>query len=254
MKKNVLYFLGGFGVGAAISSFVTYMIVMKKAEKEFWAENETDENDDEDHESDGINEEYKENRNYINIGEGKKYETPPEIREKLLKNWEVPSAHVSESEMAENMHPVDSDEDFGEEDDDREGLETLTDEEYDEEMEMAEAEEAYYKRKEEMNLPPEIIDMGNLGAVDPTTDTQEWIYWAPDDIITDEDENEIPDYMRFVGECLDFNHFRDNDEEEMYVLSHEYDCLYHIVKYFASFADKKMQEMGYTDENENKNG
>ena len=261
MRKGVLYFLGGFGIGAAIGSLVGYLIATKKAEKDFWDNNANDEDEEDTNEisSDGINEEYKKDRNYIN-GESKKYETPPEIKEKLLKNWEVPSFNVSDKEAAEHMHPVDSDEDYGEsgdvyeKDDENEeneytnDPENMTDEEYEEEMEMIEAKNAYEERQKNKDKEPEIIFPDNLGAVPPSFDEEEWIFWAEDDVITDENEEEIKDYQRFIGNLMNTDNFKESDEDELYVISYEYECVYHIVKYFRSYSEQKMQEMGYIEE------
>ena len=255
MKKNALYFCGGFALGAAVASFVTYFIAMKKAEKDFWGDVNKECMDDytDDKIGDGINTSYildNDNKNIENDSdnEKKKYVTPPDIREKLLKNWDKPPLHVSEEEAAENMHPVDSDEDFGEdpadcEEDDDEDDDRLEGVEKDGPVDIAYEADKFHK--EHVNDPPEIISDEEAGSVPAHFDVEEWIFWVEDGVMTDEDEQEITDFERFIGDTLDKSEFRNNDEEETYVLSYEFDTLYHIVKYFQSYSARMMEENDY---------
>ena len=242
MKKSVLYFCGGFVLGGAVASLVTYLITKRIEEKKFW--DDVDCECEKDEIGDGINASYILTEEDGDTVEKKKYVTPPEIREKLLKNWDKPPLHVTEEEMAENMHPLDSDEDFGEdpsdfedEDDRIEGVEK------DGPVDIAYEADKYHK--EHVNDPPKIISYEESSEIPPHFDVQEWIFWVEDGVMTDEDEQVVDDYERFVGDTLDKSEFRNNDEEETYVVSYEFDTLYHIVKYFQSYSGKMAEENEY---------
>lgn len=225
MKREPLFFLLGVLVGGVVGSTLTYILLNKK---------------------EGIGEKIEVEDVVENLDDANKMEefknNEEEIREKLLKNWDKPPLKVSEDEMAENMHPVDSDED------DIEALDEVDNEKDLNEQEAMDADE-YHKKNN--GKKPKIISKDNLDSVPSHFETSEWVFWAGDDVMTDDDGSSvIEDPERFVGDCLDKYDFRNNDEEELYILSYEYDTLFIITKYFKSYGSTHEAVESYVGINE----
>lgn len=141
-----------------------------------------------------------------------------------------------EKELAENEHPLDDGEDVHEYSE--EELEAL-EEDY-------ENNEFYLKNR---NRPPRIISENAVKDLPNSFDTEEWIYWAKDDVMTNEEEEPIEDFMRFVGDELDRFEWRDNDESEAWVVSYEFMTVYHVVKYMRSYSEEKSAQYAADYEN-----
>ena len=222
MNKKVLYVCGGIIFVSAISYAIYKTIKKKREDSEFKKENEEI--------KEALDKELEEN-NYI---------PPKEIKECLMKNWNKPPIACDiadtkeeekdfEEEMAENEHPLDDDEEESEVDEDE--LEILKKDFED---------EKFYK--ENKTKPPKIVKASSLGDLPGSFETIEWLYFAEDDVVTDENEVVVEDYERFIGGLLDKFGFRDDDsQEEIYILSYEFRCVYHVTKYFVSYSDKKGQ-------------
>jgi len=234
------YFLTGAIVGVAIGFGVGYIFCKKMAKREeiFIEDNKnkvTEEEDD-------VSEEFKRNVDTKKLSE---------IREKLIKNWDKPPLPVSEEEMAENTHPVDSDEDeFGtdilEETKDNEeepsdspftgSIRALEERERDEDK----LKDIHHKHQKNRSKKPEIVSKEFVEDNEDTFDKEEWIFWVEDGVVTDEDENIIDDYRRFIGNFIDESGFRYNEEDELIIFSHEYATIYEITKYFKKYSDSHL--------------
>lgn len=238
MNNKPIIFLLGVLVGGVVGSTLTYILLNKKEgigekiEVDDSYDNVTDVNDIDDTSM------YPSNLKKMEVFKNNE----EEIREKLLKNWNKPPLKVSEDEMAENMHPVDSDED------DIEALDEVDNEKDLNEQESIDADEYHKKNK---GKKPKIISKDDLDSVPSHFETSEWVFWAGDDVVTDDDgSNVIEDPERFVGDCLDKYDFRNNDEEELYILSYEYDTLFIITKYFKSYGSTHEAVESYVGINE----
>ena len=127
----------------------------------------------------------------------------------------------------ENLHPVDSDEDEDEE------YSELTDE------------EANYIAVNELNTQhelsrgdkPKLIKYEDYGE-DHTLETTTLLYYVDNDILTTEDEEEIPDPRMLVGNCLDKFGFRDSDENSIFVRNSRLGFDYEIVKVYDSYSPR----------------
>ena len=222
MKTKPLFFLCGIVFGGIIGSVTTYIFMSKK---------------------EGIGEKIEVEEEESNQSR----EVNEEIREKLLKNWDKPALKVTEEEMAEHMHPTDSDEDE---------FEDTNDTPFDEvdnihDLGLQEAQEADEYHKKNKGKKPKIISKGDLDSVPSHFETSEWIYWAVDDVVTDDDGTSvIDDPERFVGGSLIKYDFKSNNEEELYVLSYEFDTLFIITKYFKSFGETHEASESYVGINE----
>lgn len=173
-----------------------------------------------------------------------------EIKEKLIRNWDKPPLSVSEEEMAENMHPVDSDEDeFGIDDTDiLEDDKEPSDSPFTGSLRPLEAHEKnedklkdiHHKHKKNRHMKPEMVSKEFVEDNEDTFDKEEWIFWAEDGVVSDNDENIIDDYRRFIGDFIDETGFRYNEEDELIIFSHEYATIYEITKYFKKYSDTHM--------------
>lgn len=249
------YFLLGFVVGAVSGCIVSYIFYKNKGkeEQEILKDDEIDEKWDDD-----IADEFK--RGYV---------PDEEVKEKLLRNWNKPPLKVSEQEAAENMHPLDSDEDDFEDYILEEDEEEPSDSPYtgsERALEASEkavdhAKELHQAHKKNRSKSPEIVSRDFLEEAEDDFEKEEWIFWVEDGVLTDEDENIIEDPTEFIGESIDEDGFRYNNEEELIVYSYTYETIYIITKYFKAYYDTHLvtkdgineswvrKEMNY-DENE----
>lgn len=238
--KGSAYFIIGSGIGLIIGFGIGYIFYKKRSEKEnidVW-----DSKIEDDEVIDDVADEFK---------RGGNEEKLEEIKEKLIRNWDKPPLSVSEEEMAENMHPVDSDEDEFE-DDGNYILEESEDEQSDSPftgslrpLEAHETNENFAKEiheahQENRHMKPEMVSKEFVEDNEDTFDKEEWIFWAEDGVVSDEDENIIDDYRRFIGDFIDETGFRYNEEDELIIFSHEYATIYEITKYFKKYSDTHM--------------
>ena len=85
----------------------------------------------------------------------------------------------------------------------------------------------YEKNK---NQKPKIISVDEYGSLPPGTGTETLFLYTYDDTITDENDEEIVDYERLLGDCLDQYDFFDSDERVIFVMNYELSTCYEISK------------------------
>lgn len=152
---------------------------------------------------------------------------------------------MSEAEaeaMLGQQHPVDSDEDETEEDQEdynpaeREEEESSEEDEDPDSVEEEEAMEIDSERKANKRRNPKIISVDALGDI-PTYYTHETLfYYVMDETTTDENGNVIDDVERLIGDALwKFNFAFNDDETTIYVQNFELDTVYEITKQFCAF-------------------
>ena len=246
MKANG-YFLVGSGVGLLIGFGIGFIFCKKtvKSHKVF-VEGFDEDREVEESKEDDVKEEFK------RVVDSNKL---TEIKEKLIRNWDKPPLKVSEKEMAENMHPLDSDEDEFEVDDtdilengNEDSEEEPSDSPFTGSMRPLEAHEKnedklkdiHHKHKKNRHMKPEMVSKEFVEDNEDTFDKEEWIFWAEDGVVSDSDENIIDDYRRFIGDFIDETGFRYNEEDELIIFSHEYATIYEITKYFKKYSDTHM--------------
>ena len=125
----------------------------------------------------------------------------------------------------ETLHPVDSDED--------------EDEDY---SELTPEEENYISANDlnmqhELNRgdKPKLIKYEEWGE-DHTLERATLYYYVDNDILTTEDEEEIPDPVQLVGNCLDKFGFRTSDEDTIFVRNSKLGFDYEIIKVHDSYS------------------
>lgn len=205
--NKLLYFLLGFGIGAA-TGIIGYKIyadrIIRLSNEEF--------------------DEYEDIAdNYIrkNSDEVNPLPLTPdekrEIKEKLSKNYEETTNYAAmyKGYAANYEHPVDSDEDeedIVEETDDDIALEESLD---------------HQKTKDR---PPKIISVDALADLPARIDMQTLFFYTDNEVLANEADEEIDDPGYFLGDALDKYDFRNNDEERIYVLNYATDTCYDVQK------------------------
>lgn len=110
-------------------------------------------------------------------------------------------------------------------------------------------EEEWTDRMKNISRPPKLISADDLEGLPNYVEMETWFYYTYDATVTDENDQVIEDYMRYLGDCLDKYDFPDSDETVIYVRNFEYDKVYEITKINANYViDKMYQEMGLGDE------
>ena len=159
--------------------------------------------------------------NYTAYSENGVVEDPTMIiqQKSSIKEPEVPLDEYVE------LHPVDSDEDDGEAE--------LEEQEKEEELynEGLKASMMHEMRRVEK---PKIIkeeDYGNDGTLSQET----LMYFAGNDVLVTEDDEEIHDIPLVVGDCLDKFDFRHNDEKRIFVRNYKLGKDYEITKISSDY-------------------
>lgn len=226
MKKNTLYFCGGFFVGSAVASLATYLITKKV----LWAKCDEE-----------INEMRDMYTGVSNTFDKKKY-VPENVKKALINNWNKPELKATkrfEDELAESEHPVDSDEDE---------IETSEEELKADETSLDIEEE----RRENKGKAAEIISEEAIDELSPGWEERDFTYYQEDDTMVDENNQIIPDFRLFVGNILDDTGWIDDDEaEDIVIKSYEYMSVYRVTKILMAFGDTdyaKHQVMGDYDD------
>lgn len=150
-----------------------------------------------------------------------------EIKKKLLDNY------ARSSEMATNYAQI-SKELFEQK---RAELEHPED---DEEEPITETPEeiADYEHKQNFNKPPRIISLEEYNSLPGNIDTQTLYYYMYDSVLTDDDENEIPDPETLIGDSLvKYGFDEDDDEMLIFVMNYQLDTAYEIQKVKGAFSD-----------------
>lgn len=206
--NKLLYFLGGFALGAISGVFGYNMYLKKKSE------------------DDDISEEYQRLANEyseVNPVDYDIYERDPmtkeesnSIKEKLKENYEKTTNYAAmyQGDAANHEHPEDSDED------DENSVYTEEDEAIDETID-------HQKTK---NQKPKIISESALGDLPVRIEMETLLYFQDNDVLTTEDEEEIEDPESIVGDSLIKYDFKNNDEDRIYVLNYATDTCYDIQK------------------------
>ena len=225
--KNALYFLAGLTLGAIAGTIGTRLYLDKKLNDEI---------------DESLFEEDYEEEEVINPPTK---EVDPEIKEKLLKNWNKPEIGVkTEADFAESEHPVDSDEDDGLMDpDEADEFEDATDDDISLMEKSADIMDDYVRHK---NDPPRFVEESEVKSLPSSIETEEWTYFTDDDTMVNDDDDVVEDYRRFIGNILDDSGWlSDNEADDALILSYEYHALYRVSKVFRAWAD--MAESKYGD-------
>lgn len=109
------------------------------------------------------------------------------------------------------------------------------DDEY--EREMAEAEE--WSEKANSASPPMVIEEHEFGATG-YLDEIELYYFTVNKVLTNENEEVIPDPERLIGDTITTSGFDSNDERYLYVRNYRTSTDYLIEKIMGSYSDKEM--------------
>lgn len=141
------------------------------------------------------------------------YEERQKIKEKLNKNWEETTNYA-------NMF------DGGEPDDDEEDP-TLF-EEYGNGVAVdVEANEFHQKNR---NKSPKIISSEAVGSLPAYLDRETFFFYSDVGILTDEENQEIPDPETYLGDSLTKYDFDTNDEKMMFVINYALDTIFEVQK------------------------
>ena len=147
-----------------------------------------------------------------------------EIKEKLLKN-EAQTTNYASMYKNKEVDPVQAK--FKEAED---LAEVDTDEETPEEQ-------ANREHQENRNKPPQIISVEEYENL-PAYITHETLYYYHyDEIVTDDNDNEIPDPETYIGDALDKYGFRESDEAIIFVMNYATDTAYEIQRVMGGYTD-----------------
>lgn len=151
-----------------------------------------------------------------------------EIKKKLLDNY------ARSSEMATNYAQI-SKELFEQK---RAEVEHPEDDEEEEPITETPEEIADYEHKQNFNKPPRIISLEEYNSLPGNIDTQTLYFYLHDGVVTDDDENEIPDPETLIGDSLTKYGFDEDDEEMIiFVMNYQLDTAYEIQKVIGAYSD-----------------
>lgn len=251
---KLMYFIAGFIVGAAVGCIATKKYIDAQndnyVDDSFWEDEDMGEFSRINHD-DGIINISNEDVGMgdivdVNGSECEIYTPTPkdkeEIKRRLKRNWEGTTNYAgmyrtddgyTSRKLAEGSHPLDQGE-FGEE--------NPEDEEYNQEATDVEkeVEEMLSDYKDVQNnkyKKPKIISDEVYSSLPQTVDHQVLYFYSYDETVTDEDENIIEDYERFIGDSLTKYNFIDSEESIIFVMNYEYNTAYEIQKVYASWSD-----------------
>lgn len=148
-----------------------------------------------------------------------------EIKKKLKKNWSETTNYASyyknknqdeQEELVEDEPPV------------------ITPEEADE-------------RKKNATQSPRLVSVDSLEELPEYVEMEAMFYYTYDDTVTDENDQEIEDPGRYLGDCLTKYGFNENEETVIYVRNFELDKVYEVTKVDASYTTNKMYDGMYGD-------
>lgn len=89
--------------------------------------------------------------------------------------------------------------------------------------------------KEREGREPKIISETAASGLPAGIDHQCLFYWQYDDTLTTEDDEEIEDVERFLGDALTKYGFSENEEKTIYVINYELGTVYEIEKIERAF-------------------
>lgn len=208
MRNNILFLIGGIILGAV----PTYLYMKKQLDESIDELNDYLEYND-------ISDDYDKEVNPVEQGN---VDSDDEIKQKLERNYEETTNYAAmyKGDAANHEHPADSDED---EDNLPEEL-------------MEEAIEMTKEHNKNKMKPPKIISESAVGDLPQYFETQTLFYYPEDDILTTEEDEEIPDIETYIGDSLTKYGFKDNDEERIYVVNYALDVCYDVQKLEGSFS------------------
>ena len=105
---------------------------------------------------------------------------------------------------------------FAEPDDDEEDP-SLSDEE---KQDYADAMDATEEHRKNKNRPPKIISAEAVGELPAYFNHETFLFYPDDQVLTDSDDNEIPDPETYIGDALTKYDFDMNDEKVIFVLNY----------------------------------
>lgn len=130
---------------------------------------------------------------------------------------------LSEEEMAEREHPED-DEPYTEEEDRNQTIEYV-----DHQLNGASRDAIAEDR------PPYEIEPSDYELTCANYEKQSLIWYHFDQVLSDEDENEVSDYHRLIGNILEETGFTDNDDDCLYVRNDKIMVDFEITKIYEAF-------------------
>jgi hypothetical protein len=82
---------------------------------------------------------------------------------------------------------------------------------------------------------PRVISAETVADLPDYYESRDLYFYANDETLTDENDEEIDDPEMIIGDCLDKYGFRENDEELMYVQNFSFGKVYEVHKKFDSY-------------------
>lgn len=86
---------------------------------------------------------------------------------------------------------------------------------------------------------PRIISVEKLGEIDPHYEEETLFFYMYDETITTDEDEEVEEPERLLGECLDQYGFRSNDETVIFVQNFALSKIYEVQKVMASFHEEE---------------
>lgn len=97
--------------------------------------------------------------------------------------------------------------------------------------------QAHEYHQKTKDRPPKIISVEEAGNLPPHIESETLFFYSYDEVLVDENNAEIDEPGRLVGECMEKYGFIDNDEKVIFVMNYELSTCYEIQKVFAAFGD-----------------
>lgn len=221
MIKNVVIFLIGFAGGAAAGHFGTKKVLVEKYHK--MADEEIAE----------MREYYEKLQEDLVVEvAGKEEKRTPDFTQDISKNEPEPREKDAEETPASEVPKTNYRKYY----DDPADLEYPTDDDIeDEDVEIAETMNEWLRRNE--GKEPRIISVDAVGDLPAGVDHQILYLYSYDYVVADDNENEVEDYDRLLGNCLEKYNFFESEEKLIFVVNYELCTVYEIQKVEAAFCD-----------------
>ncbi len=257
--KDVIIFVGGLAVGAAAGILGTRKFLEEKYDKKYKDDIAEMEQYYQLHDKYAREtKDYSKEENDHEEEETRPRMTPEEraeIKEKLNRNWEETTNYAGmyhDRDSEETEHPVetspkeyevcsncgyfDPDEDFCTLIEDKVGLNDSCSD-FSNRYEKTLEEEAFDEHRKNMNKPPRIISEEAYEDLPPYIDQEILYLFTYDEVLCDENEDEVEEPGRLVGDCLTKYDFVDSDEQTIFVLNYALDTCFTVQKIEASYTD-----------------
>lgn len=252
-SRQAAFIGASFGLGLVVGAFGGGLYFKKKAEKEITAI--LDSVNEEKEEKTDISKEFDEDEDVSNFSEWKKTAGVEEVNgeisyhtrfksekdEELEKEWDE-LKKIAENYLtdpAEMESPGEESEENSAKGGEKDGMSDISEEFLETEPVLTRNESAGMTLTEEMRggKAPKIISYESFCNDYPQFDKETLYFYTEDNVLATEEEEEVEDISRVVGDALEKYGFSSNDERTIHVRNMSFGTDYEIIKVWGSFRD-----------------